>query len=59
MFQRVTDFHDNEENIDSEDGVKDILELIVTKIRIFIKNEVNKEHPKPLEVALSILKSLD
>ena len=59
MFPKVSDFHDNEDDIVCEDGVKDILELIVTKIKVFIQNEENKGHPKRHKVALSILKLLD
>ena len=45
--------------MDSEDGVKDIIELIVTKIRGFIQNQENKELSRPLKIALSIFNSFE
>ena len=59
LVQKVATFEDPEENMDSEDGIKDIIELIVTKIRGFIQNQENKELSRPLKIALSIFNSFE
>ena len=55
LVQKVATFEDPEENMDSEYGIKDIIELIVTRIRGFIQNQENKKLSRPLRIALSIL----
>ena len=59
LLQKVATFEEPEENMDSEDGIKDIIELIVTKIRGFIQNQENKELSRPLKIALSIFNSFE
>ena len=47
LFQKAfaTKYNENnEENLDSEDGIKDIAELIVIKMRNFIQDESIKEN---------------
>ena len=58
-LQKVATFEEPDENMDSEDGIKDIIELIVTKIRGFIQNQENKELSRPLKIALSIFNSFE
>ena len=59
LLQKVATFEEPDENMDSEDGIKDIIELIVTKIRGFIQNQENKELSRPLKIALSIFNSFE
>ena len=59
LLQKVATFEEPEENMDSEDGIKDIVEPIVTKIRGFIQNQENKELSRPLKIALSIFNSFE
>ena len=59
LLQKVATFEEPVENMDSEDGIKDIIELIVTKIRGFIQNQENKELSRPLKIALSIFNSFE
>ena len=59
LLQKNATFEDLEESMDSEDGIKDIIELIVTKIRGFIQNQENKELSRPLKIALSIFNSFE
>ena len=59
LLQKVATFEEPEENMDSEDGIKDIIELIVTKIRGFIQNQENKELSRPLKITLSIFNSFE
>ena len=40
---KVATFEKAEENMDSEDGIQNIIELIFIKIRGFIQNQENKE----------------
>ena len=49
----------NEENLGSENGIKDIVELVLVKIRNFIQDESNKERSGPLKIAFKFLKSID
>ena len=57
LLQKVATFEELEENMDSEDGIKDIIGLIVTKIRDFIQNPGNGELSKPLKIAFGIFKA--
>ena len=59
LLQKVATFEEPDENMDSEDGIKDIIELIVTKIKGFIQNQENKELSRPLKIALSIFNSFE
>ena len=43
LLQKAATFEEPNKTMDSEDGIKDIIELIVTKIRGFIQNQENKE----------------
>ena len=49
----------NEENLDSEGEIKDVVDLIVFKIRKLIQDESNKERSGPPEIAFEFLKSID
>ena len=59
LLQKVAAFEEPEENMDSEDGIKDVIGLIVTKVRDFIQNPGNRELSKPLKIALSIFNSFE
>ena len=59
LLQKVATFEEPVENMDSEDGIKDIIELIVTKIRDFIQNPGNRKLSKPPKFALSIFNSFE
>ena len=57
LLQKIATFEKLVENMDSEDGIKDILGLIVTKIRDFIRNPGNRKLSKPPKFASSIFSS--
>ena len=59
LLQKVAAFEKPEENMDSEDGIKDVIRLIDTKVRDFIQNPGNRESSKPLKIALSIFNSFE
>ena len=56
---KVATFEKAEENMDSEDGIQNIIELIFIKIRGFIQNQENKELWGLLKIVLSIFNSFE
>ena len=59
LLQKNATFEDLEESIDSEDGIKDIIELIVIKIRGFMQKQENKEFSRPHKITPSIFNSYE
>ena len=59
LLQKNATFEDLEESMDSEDGIKDIIELIVTKIRGFMQKQENKEFSRPHKITPSIFNSYE
>ena len=56
LFQKAfaAEYNDNDkENLDLEDGIWDIVELIVLKIRNLIQDKSNKERSERLSLFLS------